>query len=160
MRGTRDRILDALRWRIHGIHDFVVSQRWGKAAPLITFTLDRDEIESLEAIFSNSPIMLISAGGASSDHTYSNLPASTYEDLNRTLVFRDSETMIPTLEKIIEKHSAQIREGTASPFVIVNVRSWETIPRPPDEVPLGPGEWHTDGFAPGYLKLMIYINKY
>ena len=59
------------------------------------------------------------------------------------------------IENFINTHLQDIEYGTRSPFMVVNVRAWESKPNAGD---FGPSIWHGDGFSKGHLKLMGYLD--
>jgi hypothetical protein len=60
--------------------------------------------------------------------------------------------------KILKKLHDELRKMFSgyirSPFCFVNTRLWKTKPNSEN---YGPNAFHLDGFAPGHLKIMIYI---
>jgi predicted SAM-dependent methyltransferase len=61
----------------------------------------------------------------------------------------------PLLAEIHSELRSIFSDRVGSPFVIVNSRMWTTKP---GSEPHGPNSFHTDGFAPGYLKVMVYLS--
>ncbi len=60
----------------------------------------------------------------------------------------------PLLADLHKEVRTLFANDVGSPFVIVNSRMWVTHPNSEEQ---GPNSFHTDGFAPGHLKVMVYI---
>lgn len=60
----------------------------------------------------------------------------------------------PLLAALHHEVRAIFRSSVGSPFVIVNSRMWVSKPGGEQQ---GPNSFHSDGFAPGHLKAMIYV---
>jgi len=60
----------------------------------------------------------------------------------------------PLLRELHKEIRDLFSADVGSPFVIVNSRMWKTHPA---SEAFGPNDFHTDGFYPGHLKVMIYI---
>ena len=61
----------------------------------------------------------------------------------------------PLLAALHDEIRTMFSSSIGSPFVIVNSRMW--ISKPGGEAQ-GPNSFHTDGFAPGHLKVMVYVS--
>jgi hypothetical protein len=60
----------------------------------------------------------------------------------------------PILKKLHNYIRATIKDNVNAPFSIVNTRAWVSKP---NIRAYGPFKYHTDGFAPGHLKVMVYL---
>ena len=60
----------------------------------------------------------------------------------------------PLLADLHKEVRTLFANDVGSPFVIVNSRMWVTHANSEEQ---GPNSFHTDGFSPGHLKVMIYI---
>jgi len=58
------------------------------------------------------------------------------------------------LKKLHDELRGMFSNYIKSPFCFVNTRLWKTKPNSEN---YGPNSFHFDGFAPGHLKIMIYI---
>lgn len=79
-----------------------------------------------------------------------------YHRMNQWFTWRDPIPLIPILSDVISEYNEPISQYVKSPFVIVNVEAFETLPT---GNAYGPSEWHSDGYMAGHLKLMIYLNE-
>ena len=60
----------------------------------------------------------------------------------------------PILKKLHNYIRATIKDNINAPFSIVNTRAWLSKP---NIRAYGPFKYHTDGFPPGHLKVMVYL---
>ena len=127
---------------------------YGNAMPLHKFIIDDQILALLINQFDKSKRIESCCSTSGVDYVASKFKTEVYEQLNLNHSYLDCSTWQYSIEKLIETHAQDILCATRSPFVVVNVRAWETKPNAGD---FGPSDWHRDGFSRGHLKLMIYL---
>ncbi len=76
-------------------------------------------------------------------------------DRNITVIdLHKLDTSHPLIEKLHSEIRANFQREIGSPFCIVNTRMWTSAPK---SERFGPNAFHTDGFEPGHLKVMVYL---
>ena len=79
------------------------------------------------------------------------------EMLKEVLIGHPFHLMDP-LDGPISKLHQELRiifaDNIKSPFAFINTRAWTTKP---NTSAFGPNSFHTDGFKPGHMKIMVYI---
>ena len=58
------------------------------------------------------------------------------------------------IKKLHDEIRVRFEKQVGSPFVFVNTRAWLSTP---NGARFGPNEMHTDGFAAGHMKVMVYL---
>jgi hypothetical protein len=79
-----------------------------------------------------------------------NIKLGHYASIKHFIIKR--HPLIQRLQKIIRE---AIKDDIISPFSIVNTRAWSISP---GATKLGAYRNHNDGFLPGHLKIMVYLN--
>ena len=100
----------------------------------------------------DSPISALSGGEAFIGNLHKD---SEYRDLNSHHRFVDTRVVANAVSLLTKAHKSDIVACTRSPFRVVNVRAWATLPT----AGYGTKEWHTDGYLDGHLKLMWFLNR-
>jgi len=137
-------------------HERFVSSVFGTVKEkYTTFLLSETQLRDLRGAFAKAPRTDAKPGTKGINWVCSNLPPDAYQSLNRNFTYLNCEAMVRPIRALLEDHSAEIEKACGSPFVAVNVRAWECKSDADD---FGPMVWHQDGFAPGHLKLMIYLD--
>ena len=136
-------------------HNELIKTAYGDNESFSTFNLNNNTVEILAGHLLSQETIVFSEL-ASAKHEYlmvSNLRPDKYKALDENLIIFNFE-----MSDLIQKFHQSLREPLAnyvkSPFSILNTRAWVTKP---GSVNVGPNAQHTDGFAPGHLKLMIYL---
>jgi len=136
------------------IHEEFVDAIHGGPAPYAVWMLDQECLDSLLAVYSDAPLRSIDASTAGSPWLSTRTSASSLEKLNADYFYRSCGGFSGIVARLLAASSSEVRNASSSPTVAVNVRAWETRP---DAGHFGPSDWHTDGFAPGHMKMMIYL---
>jgi len=136
-------------------HECSVQEVCGPAREdYVTFVTSQGHLQHLRRAFAALPVTV--ARFATKDRGWlpSRLPNSSYEALNRDYVFRDCDGMALAIEAFLRDHIEEFHRALGSDFRAVNVRAW-TMNSDAEE--FGPSAWHQDGFLPGHMKAMIYL---
>lgn len=119
-----------------------------------TFILSETQLSDLWDAFAQAPRTDAMPRTKGMKYVSSNHPPDVYNSLNRDYIYLDCKDMDRPIQALLNVHSVEIERACGSPFCAVNVRAWETNSEANE---FGPSAWHQDGFAPGHLKLMIYL---
>ena len=136
-------------------HNELIKIAYGDNESFSTFNLNNNTVEILAGHLLSQKTIVFSEL-ASVKHEYlmiSNLRSDKYKALDENLIIFNFK-----MNELIQKFHQSLREPLAnyvkSPFSILNTRAWITKP---GSIKVGPNAQHTDGFAPGHLKIMIYL---
>jgi hypothetical protein len=136
-------------------HDESIVAIYGNALPLHKFVVADEILALLINEFDKSKRIESCCSTSGADYVASKFKTEIYEKLNLNHSYLDCSTWHNSIENLISIHMSDILRATRSPFLVVNVRAWETKP---DAGDFGPSAWHRDGMSRGHLKLMIYLN--
>ncbi len=136
-------------------HNELINIAYGDNESFLTFNINNDAVELLAGHLLSQKTLLFSEI-TSVAHEYlmiSNLRPDKYKALDENLIIFDFE-MTDLIQKLHQSLRNPLANYVKSPFSILNTRAWVTKP---GSVNVGPNAQHTDGFAAGHLKLMIYL---
>lgn len=137
-------------------HEKAVVKIWGLPDMLRSFELQENELQALRVLFEAARKVPISGEDCSAGlHHSKRFAANVYEQLNKNHNYRDFAGLEEQVLEILRPHFLLIRAGVKSPFRIINIRAWETVP---EASKFGPNDWHKDGFPQGHLKIMVYLD--
>lgn len=136
-------------------HEEAVARIWGASEVLKSFSLSENENAAVRSLYFNAPKVPISGDSRGYPYYAKNYDESTYNRLNKNHMYRDCSALANQLHKVFRPHISLMRSAVKSPFRIVNVRAWETAP---EASSFGPNDWHMDGFPPGHMKIMVYLD--
>jgi len=137
-------------------HEVLITLAYGIVEPYATFKISDNSVEALAEYLLNLQTVNISN---LENHVHNNLWLSDYENpkknlvLGENLIFFDFK-MNNLIRKLHKALRSQLATYIKSPFSIVNTKAWITKPGTDH---IGPNERHTDKFAPGHVKVMIYL---
>lgn len=113
--------------------------------------LTRQLTQALE----QSPATVFRAADADSRYVSNvKLAATEEQKLNSHFWVQLNADSYQAIHKVLQSLAKPVQDVIGVPWRVVNVRVWRT---PPTALAWGPGDWHTDGFPPAVLKLMIYL---
>ncbi len=180
------KIIKTIEWRLRkfnkkytfSFHEFLVSFFFGKIKDEYSyFKIDSNDISNLFKVIKNSnKINFSNYLNIDNDISknillkkswiYNKKDEDVYDQFNKTQHWYDIN-MTPYLESFINKLFPTFKEYLGSNFSIVNMRAWKNLPNSgiaigknkndgsPQE--RGPYKFHADGFPPGHIKCMIYL---
>lgn len=182
----KKKILKAIKWRLNilnkkyifFIHEFFVALFFGKIKQdYLNFKIDNDDINYLSACIKNSKrINFSNYLNIENDKSknillkktwiYNKKDKDVYDGFDKTQHWYDLEMTI-NLENFLKKLFPIFKKYLGSNFSITNLRAWKNLPNSEivvgknknDSTPQmrGPCRVHKDGFPPGHIKCMIYL---
>jgi len=138
------------------MHETLVRIAFGEIKPLKVFNLSENAVENLSGYLLNlETVNFTSLEHDVHDYLWLTHYAKNdkYTELDKNLIFLDFK-MSDLIQKFHQVLRTNISECIKSPFAIVNTKAWITKPGTPR---YGPNEEHTDKFAEGHVKVMIYL---
>jgi hypothetical protein len=110
-----------------------------------------------EKCFSNSNFIFESGNDLHPVLSITNFDINTVNNLKKNLIIgnmHEYDYSNKTIKKLHDELREMFSHYINSPFIFVNTRIWKTKPNSEN---FGPNSFHTDGFMPGHLKIMIYV---
>jgi len=180
------RMIKSIEWRmrkfnkkyIFSLHEFFVSFFFGKIKNDYTcFKIDTKDVDQIFAVVKKSnKINFSNYLNINKDISkniflkkswnYNKKDKNVYDQFSKTQNWYDLN-MTPYLESFINKLLPTFKEYLGSNFSIVNLRAWKNLPNSGIVVGKnkndgsiqmrGTHRLHTDGFPPGHIKCMIYL---
>ncbi|MDO8732909.1 MAG: hypothetical protein Q7L55_10135 [Actinomycetota bacterium] len=135
-------------------HECLVVIRNGRRSEIGSFVISDAILAQITQAYELSTVIEAEPATAGPSWNSADLTAPVYAKLNAHHVFRDGVELLAQIAHFAEVYDQQIRGIIKSPYRIVNIRAWSTLP---DREDFGPTAWHTDGFGLGHMKAMIYL---
>jgi hypothetical protein len=182
----KKKLINAIEWRlrnfnkkyIFSFHEFLVSLFFGKIkSDYLNFKIDSTDISNLSAVIQKSKrINFSNYLNINNDISkniflkktwiYNKNDKDVYDGFDKTQHWYDIN-MTPFLENFIKKLFPIFKKYLGSNFSIVNLRAWKNLPNSRivmgkhkndgSAQERGPCKLHADGFPPGHIKCMIYL---
>lgn len=142
-------------------HAAALNKRYSSPEPLVVAKISNELLHDLKKLIQDSgdeSIMSIQKNTKVNNY----LLIDSHEDaviqeLENNLIVHAIHSINPMQGPIRRLHN-ELRDifkiYIKSPFVFVNTRAWSTKANSSE---FGPNSWHTDGFEPGHMKIMVYI---
>lgn len=143
------------------LHSQLVDQIWGAPEDIAVGRVSTELLQELKAEFCSDTSFL----GGASQFAYKTNPVLEIDRPSESVLEGLGRNVIPGnmheydySNKVIKRLHDELRQifkrHVGSPFVFVNTRIWKSKAK---SQRFGPNAWHTDGFAPGHLKIMLYL---
>jgi len=104
-----------------------------------------------DQIFATNPLADYGNDNFSYSEKGKKLISEGYDDGTKYFIIKEH----PLIQKLHKLIRVAIKGDVRSPFAIVNTRAWSVAPK---TCKLGAFRNHNDGFLPGHLKIMVYLN--
>jgi len=135
------------------LHNELVNHSWGLPREMHKFVLTPDYTKVVKELFDSAVWLSIEDDTASEAFLASHLRPETYNRLNAEYQYCDVRPWSGHMQELIRAARDEIFFALNSPFRVVQLRAWTTVPNASQ---FGPSDWHKDGLEPGHLKMMIY----
>ena len=141
-----------LRWNLYNRK---IDKSFGKSEPWGGFYLDPYDYTLLLSSFDAAKFIEIDLK-TNPLYTTAHLNFDALKKLNENNKYKDGNDLKSAIKIFDSKYKNKIKNTVNSPYRIVNIRAWEMLPL---KNIFGPSQFHTDGFEPSHLKVMIYLSK-
>ena len=141
------------------LHDLLISIRYRDSKDYYSFEISKTLLNSLNKWHQDESNILIKKNINTSNLLLRKFSQGkkmqVKENIDKYII--NFSNMPQGLQKSLHSEIRfKISKHVGSPFAIVNTRSWKVIP---NNKKFGPSKFHRDGFWPGHLKVMIYLQK-
>ena len=116
--------------------------------------LPEDQTAALQNILRNVPVRKIQAEDFYPGYINNPYIEDSISDFESSFRFYEFSNEVETLSSVLTPLSSKVKACLGYPVRIVNVRCWGISPKTPE---MGPNAWHTDHFADGINKILIYL---
>lgn len=143
-------------------HSNLIEELWGSGTDISVGIISPKLLQSLKSEFCNESSFMDSSSivcsGSSHPILLTDVHSESFlENLNKNIIAGNMHQYSYSNETIKHLHDElrlMFARHVSSPFIFVNTRIWKTKP---GSEKFGPNEMHTDGFAPGHVKIMVYL---
>jgi len=147
---------------LFGIHSYLVDHLWGTPEDVVVGKISEELIIEIKNDFCTNFSFSESAQHILDVQNHPTLSTGkprpeVLETLNQNIVagnLHQFSNAHQTVQKLHNELRQMFKVYVGSPFVFINTRIWKTKPL---SKRFGPNDWHTDGFAPGHMKIMVYL---
>ena len=172
-RGIKNRLIIFNRKYGYFIHDKIVTFFFGNIDKIIHFNIDQETCKKLnQSVNGLKKIKFSNYENHKDFKNYKILEKKTwiynkkdkfvYDQFDKTQDWFDIEDN-EHIKYFVKSLFPKIKDYLKSHFSIVNIRVWNNIPNSPvvigrENKTRGTYRNHKDGFPPGHIKLMVYLN--
>lgn len=144
------------------LHDSLVNQAWGAGKSLVRGRISQTLLKALSSAINSDKdyFCVLDLSELRTRHpvlSTSNFHCQMMDQLFKSITpgkLHRCSYSDPLVKSLHDELRKMFGAYIGSPFVFVNTRIWRTEPGSPE---FGPNDFHTDGFEPGHMKIMVYV---